>query len=79
VISPGNSISGTNNAGSAAPELDWRNWILERRHDGAILVRVPSQRIDSDGTRLPDAVFSFRDGDPQFNIWSQRFDERQAS
>jgi hypothetical protein len=41
--------------------------------------RVPSDVTDSDGERLPDAVFSFRDGDPQFTIWSQRLDERQAA
>jgi hypothetical protein len=68
VISPGNDPS----------EVDWRNWILERRLDGAILVRVPSLRTDSAGERLPDAVFSFRDGDPQFTIWQQRLDERSS-
>jgi hypothetical protein len=75
VISTGNSIP----SGNGAPEVDWRNWILERRHDGAILVRVPSARTDSTGERLPDAVFSFRDGDPQFSVWSQRFDERKTA
>lgn len=57
----------------------WRNWIVERRpQDGAILVRVPAARRDSSGDKLPDAVFSFRDGDPQFRLWSDRLDLRTA-
>jgi len=58
----------------------WRNWIVERRnHDGAILVRVPATRRDSEGEKLPDAVFSFRDGDPQYRLWSDRFEMRAAA
>jgi hypothetical protein len=44
---------------------------LERRPDGALLVRVPSQRQHS--PPLPDAVFTFRAGDPQFDFWHQRW------
>ena len=40
---------------------------LERRADGAVLVRVPSRRDQN--PPLPDAVFTFRDGDPQFDFW----------
>lgn len=70
-------ISSTNDS----PEFDgdWRHWILERRPDGAILVRVPSSRPPELGGPLPDAVFSFRDGDPQFGLWSQRLLEREQN
>jgi len=58
---------------------DWHAWILERRTaDGAILVRVPSLRADAAGEALPDAVFSFRDGDPQYSLWAERFAERHG-
>lgn len=55
---------------------EWQSWILERRADGAILVRVPSERTNGD--RLPDAVFSFRDGDPQYALWAERLAMRDA-
>ncbi len=43
---------------------------LERNRQGAILVRVPSGRTN--GQRLPDAVFTFRRGDPQYEYWEGR-------
>jgi hypothetical protein len=43
------------------------NWLVERRDDGVVLVRVPSTGAYSAG--LPDAVFSFRAGDPQYDYW----------
>ena len=43
------------------------DWVLERRADGAVLVRVPSL-FRGDRT-LPEAVFSFRLGDPQYAYW----------
>jgi hypothetical protein len=43
---------------------------IELRHDGAILVRVKSE--GREGTALPDAVFSFRCGDPQYSYWLAR-------
>lgn len=57
---------------------NWQSWILERRADGAILVRVPSSLNDSP-RGLPDAVFAFRDGDPQYGIWAERLAAREAS
>jgi hypothetical protein len=43
---------------------------IERRQDGALVVRVQSEGpADS---RLPDAVFSFRCGDPQYTYWLGR-------
>jgi hypothetical protein len=43
---------------------------VQRRDDGVLLVRV-RPRFPADDT-LPDAVFSFRAGDPQYNYWLQR-------
>jgi hypothetical protein len=37
---------------------------IEKRGDGAIVVRVRSEGPEE--SRLPDAVFSFRNGDPQY-------------
>jgi hypothetical protein len=48
------------------PEL----WDVERRQDGAVLVRVHSS--DRNGRPLPDAIFTFRLGDPQFTYWEER-------
>jgi len=50
-------------------EMEVDQWILEGRADGVILVRIPS-RPGPD--RLPDAVFTFRPGDPQYRRWEQR-------
>ncbi|MGD0897280.1 MAG: hypothetical protein ABR915_05545 [Thermoguttaceae bacterium] len=40
------------------------------RNDGTVLVRVRS--ADRGGCRLPDAVFTFRHGDPQYGYWARR-------
>ena len=53
-------------------ELDSLN--VERVGDGALLVRVRSDL--KNGRRLPDAVFSFRRGDPQYEFWEQKFREQ---
>lgn len=44
---------------------------VELRPDGVVLVRVPpsdSRLVDT----TPDAVFSFRPGDPQYSYWRAR-------
>ena len=46
---------------------------IEKRGDGAILVRVKS--AGPEAARLPDAVFSFRCGDPQYSYWLGRLTE----
>ncbi|MFM8635377.1 MAG: hypothetical protein ACKOEX_11310 [Planctomycetia bacterium] len=46
---------------------------VEQRDDGAIVVRVQSN--GPEGTRLPDAVFSFRCGDTQYAYWLERLRE----
>jgi hypothetical protein len=43
---------------------------IEHRADGAIVVRVRS--VGDGHDRLPDAVFSFRCGDPQYAYWLAR-------
>jgi hypothetical protein len=58
---------GTQGKEAETEEVD--QWILEGRANGVILVRIPS-RPGPD--RLPDAVFTFRPGDPQYRRWQQR-------
>lgn len=59
---------------SSRPQ-DANDWQIERRSDGAVLVRVPSTA----GRSLPDAVFAFRSGDPQFGYWEQRLREQEVA
>ncbi|MCE9630252.1 MAG: hypothetical protein K8S94_05975 [Planctomycetia bacterium] len=64
-----------------APE-DWidipeERLSIEKRSDGAIVVRV--QSAGPEGSRLPDAVFSFRCGDPQYSYWLGRLDTHSRS
>jgi hypothetical protein len=49
---------------------------LERRADGAVVVRVASRVVD--GRALPDAVFAFRAGDPQFAFWDAQLRGREV-
>jgi hypothetical protein len=51
------------------------SWEVERRADGAVLVRVRSRT--SNGRALPDAVFAFRAGDPQFSYWEEQLRHRE--
>jgi hypothetical protein len=55
---------------------DFHRWDLERRADGAVLVRVPSHVVD--GRALPAAVFAFRAGDPQFAFWDAQLRSREV-
>lgn len=52
-------------------------WALARRGDGAVLVRVASWL--KEGSRLPDAVFAFREGDPQFSFWNEKLRSSEHS
>ncbi len=47
---------------------------LELRNDGAVLVRVHSS--NRQGRQLPDAVFAFRIGDPQYDYWERQLLDR---
>jgi hypothetical protein len=57
--------------------LVFPDWQVERRGDGALVVRVPSTRTFAPD--LPDAVFAFRAGDPQYDFWRQQLIERERS
>jgi hypothetical protein len=43
---------------------------IEKRDNGTIVVRVRSEGPED--SRLPDAVFSFRNGEPQYAYWLAR-------
>jgi hypothetical protein len=57
--------------------LEVGSWEVERRGDGAVLVRVHSR--PNNGHTLPDAVFAFRAGDPQFLYWEQQLLHQQST
>jgi hypothetical protein len=50
---------------------------IEKRDDGAVVVRVQSE--GPEGSRLPDAVFSVRCGDPQYAYWLGRLGHSPAA
>jgi hypothetical protein len=52
------------------PRIPDHRVTIEKRSDGAIVVRVRSEGPEE--SRLPDAVFSFRNGDPQYAYWLGR-------
>jgi hypothetical protein len=51
-------------------------FIIQRRGDGALVVRVPSR--SNGANRLPDAAFAFRAGDPQYSFWEQEYSRQQG-
>lgn len=55
--------------------VETQSFQLERRGDGAVIVRVPSSPVGK--TKLPDAVFAFRAGDPQYDYWEQQLQLRE--
>ena len=57
--------------------MELQSWDVERRADGAVLVRVHSS--DKRGDPLPDAVFTFRRGEPQYERWDQQCQLRQSA
>jgi hypothetical protein len=52
------------------------SWIVERRPDGTVLVRVPP-RCQTEPP-LPDAVSTFRAGDPQFDFWAHQLAQQES-
>ena len=52
-------------------EYDLKNTTIEKREDEVLIVRVRS--TDAHSQPLPDAVFSFRPRDPQYDIWNRRW------
>lgn len=59
------------------PATERDSWDVQRRHDGAVLVRVHS--CDRQGRQLPDAVFAFRLGDPQYDYWERQLRQRMPA
>jgi hypothetical protein len=57
--------------------MQYDTWDIQQHVNGTILVRVPSS--DRQGRPLPDAVFTFRPGDPQYVQWEQEFNSRTQS
>ncbi|MDZ4821460.1 MAG: hypothetical protein SGJ20_21060 [Planctomycetota bacterium] len=49
--------------------MNFEYYSIERRNDGAVVVRIASQ--DRGANTLPSAVFAFRNGDPQYKHWEQ--------
>jgi hypothetical protein len=47
---------------------------IQKRDDGTLLVRI--QSAGEERNRLPDAVFSFRCGDPQYAYWLSRLQQQ---
>jgi hypothetical protein len=54
--------------------MEPQSWDVALRPDGAVLVSVHSN--DRNGRPLPDAVFAFRCGDPQYNYWEEKCREQ---
>lgn len=57
-----------------APAASSADWKIEHRADGSVIVRVPS--CDRQGVPLPEAVFAFQPGNPQYQYWRDRADHR---
>lgn len=73
----GSSVENTLNAGTGSIDSPAvHSFVIHRRGDGALVVRVPS-RVGN-GSRLPDATFSFRAGDPQYAFWEQQYCRQQS-
>lgn len=49
---------------------------VEGGQNGVVFVRVHSS--NHLGQPLPDAVFTFRPGDPQYEFWKQRLTEQET-
>jgi hypothetical protein len=60
----------SSSAASPAASIPEDRLSVERRRDGVLVVRVRS--AGPEHARLPDAVFSFRCGDPQYAYWLRR-------
>lgn len=58
-----------NGAGYVEQRMNLEACSVERRADGTVIVRVASRNRGRD--TLPEAVFSFRNGDPQYTYWEQ--------
>lgn len=57
-----------------APVVPRADWKIEHRADGTVVVRVPSS--DRHGMPLPEAVFAFQPGNPQYQYWRDQAERR---
>ncbi len=48
-------------------------WSIEPREEGVMLVRMHSR------LNLPDAVFTFRVGEPQYEYWKRQLEIQEAN
>ena len=51
------------------------SYVVERPNRTVLIVRMRSQARD--GRQLPDARFTFRYGDPQYDLWERRYWEQR--
>lgn len=56
--------------------MDVADYSIERRENGVLIVKVHSR--DAHGKPLPDAVFTFRPHDPQYEYWLKRFLKKET-
>lgn len=54
--------------------MESAQWSIEKRKNGSLIVRMHSR--DAAGNALPDAVFTFRPNDPQYDLWTKRYSEK---
>ncbi|MDO4629374.1 MAG: hypothetical protein Q4C70_09345 [Planctomycetia bacterium] len=55
--------------------MEVEHYTIERRPHDVLIVYVHS--TDSNGNPLPDAVFTFRPIDPQYEQWWRRYVEQE--
>lgn len=72
----GAAHGGTSSAAAVAADEAPLEYTVERRQDGSLVVRVPPRRRAS--PPLPDAVFAFRLGDPQYAKWLARYESQSG-
>lgn len=51
------------------------SYVIERPNRAVLIVRMRSNPRDA--RRLPDASFTFRYGDPQYDLWERRYWEQR--
>ena len=52
------------------------SYVVERPNRAVLIVRMRS-KPRADGRQLPDASFTFRYGDPQYDLWERRYWEQR--
>jgi hypothetical protein len=60
-----------------SPQFSSDAFAVQRGNDDAVVVRIASRRDVP--SPLPDAVFTFREGDPQYDYWKRRLAESESN